>query len=202
MSDTFQLALKDPNAKKQHHQIRAMHIMSGLFILIYAAQYLHNSPIQWLNVIGLFIPSLAVCLLPIFRPSYFRQPESNRIFRILETALLVLGGLHFLQKTQTIIALMFFTIAALTLFFLWLENRLLTARFATLDEKGIRLDLPLKTENIRYHQLINVVVNPNYLTLIESENRIRQFPLDTENPHINWQNLDTFLDTRFPDRKA
>lgn len=202
MRDSFQLELKDPNEQKQSHQIRAMHMMSGLFILIYAAQYLRIAPIQWLTVIGLLIPALAICLLPIFRPDYFKQAESNRIFRILETALLVLGGLHFLQKTQTIIACLFFGIAVLTLFLLWLENRLLTKRFVNLNAKGIQIDLPLKTIHLPYTQLINVVVNPNYLTLIESEHRIRQFPLQTESMEIDWQELDAFLDTRFPERKA
>ncbi|QLH47991.1 MAG: hypothetical protein HWD58_21780 [Bacteroidota bacterium] len=140
MRDSFQLELKDPNEQKQSHQIRAMHMMSGLFILIYAAQYLRIAPIQWLNVIGLLIPALAICLLPIFRPDYFKQAESNRIFRILETALLVLG-ITLLQKHRPSSLACFWHCRSYT-FLLWLENRLLTKRFVNLNAKGIQIDLP------------------------------------------------------------
>lgn len=190
MQNEFHFKLRNDQLSKYLMQSRAMHIMAAILLIVYGLPFLRNFSDEWIMVLGVFLPSITVLLVSIFKSSLLRDANNNRVFRILEAGFLLMGSMHYLQTSNNMAALFFAFVACVMLVLLWMESRILHDQFAVFTPAVIELELPFTTKKYRWNEVQQVVLKNEYLTLTFKENRYTQvgiYPNFTEEEKIDFE---------------
>lgn len=186
--NNFYLALEERNAHKRTNQCAAMHAMAALFLLIYALQYVASWKDDWMYVFTLAPLSVYILIKAFFRKNFFRDPHSNRSFRILEIGFLFMGAMHFLLHHNSIGGILYLILTGTLLILLYVELRILQEQYIILQKNHLVIELPLRDKTYRREEIKHLVIKNGYLTIQFSDDRFSQHKLKNEGEELpeNW----------------
>jgi len=190
----FELPLSEEKGKRR--QVITLHLIvvfalvaTGAFLLL--LQYMLGSlngdrraaltDITLPGGTGVFILLLGVSLLAvlIFRNRWFTARKVNRIFRIIELAVLLIfasfAALHHLVLPAAIYGI----IAAAILFAIYWESVSDNTLYITVDERGIRLPVTSRKRFLQWWEVENVLLRFGVLTIDCHDNRLFQWNIQT-----------------------
>jgi hypothetical protein len=149
--------------------------MAAILMFVYGIQYIMMPEVNWWQIVAIVPPSLLLIVLIIFKRRLFDEVANNRIFRILEMGFLLMGSMHFLQKDQWLASLVYFSVSAILLLVLWMENRIFQPQYIDLTEDKISLELPLRTITLAWNQIEKVTLKNHYLTFHLKNGKYREY---------------------------
>ena len=173
----FYFRLVPPNLGKRYAQCRSIHIMAGILMFIYALLFVENFSQNWMQLLAMAPPALVIIWLALFKKEIIVDSQNNRIFRILESGILLMGAIGFLQKDQIAPTILFGSFAIFLLLILFIENRLFTSQYIDVTEQGISISLPTHDKKIEWSLIKNIIVKGNYFTIEDKEGYNRQYPI-------------------------
>lgn len=165
MPDHFYFRLLHPDIAIKSKQCRALHIMAGIMMFIYGLQFITDYAHSYMELFALMPPAIIIIFLGIFHKTIFTDIQSNRIFRILESGVLVMGGLHFFQRDLYFPAALYLFFAALLLYILFIEGRLFSPQYIDITQSGIKISLPTHTRLFTWAAISNITVKDDWLTI-------------------------------------
>lgn len=177
MLNVFQFEIVRDDLRLRYMQSRAIHAMAALFMLLYALQYLSDSP-SWLYQAMLFPPPILLLSLIIFKRKMFEELGNLRMFRILEIGILCMGALHFLQKNNEPISALFTLIAGIVGLIFYMETRLFLPKFILFNQAGIWVPGLWRTQKIEWKQIERVVLKSPHLTVLKPSGRFWQWRIE------------------------
>ncbi|MBU3675966.1 MAG: hypothetical protein FGM54_02125 [Chitinophagaceae bacterium] len=177
MLNVFQFEIVRDDLRLRYMQSRAIHAMAALFMLLYAMQYLINSP-SWLYKLMLFPPPIILLLLIIFKRNMFEDLGNLRMFRILEIGILCMGALHFLQKNNEPISALYTLVAGIVGLIFYMETRLFMPQFILFNQAGILIPGIWRTHKIAWNEIEGVVLKSPHLTILKPSGRFWQWRIE------------------------
>lgn len=181
MANPYWFRIVRNDLRLRYMQSRALHVMAALFMLLYALQYLHGET-AWLYIMMLFPPPITIIALVVFKRRIFEELANLRMFRILEIGFLIMGSMHFLQKNNDKLALLFLLIASLIGLIFYMETRLFSPQFIVFHKSRIELPTLWRTRQITWQSIKKVVIRRPYLTILLPNERYMQWAIaDTDN---------------------
>lgn len=181
MANPYWFRIVRNDLRLRYMQSRALHVMAALFMLLYALQY-RNGEASWLYLMMLFPPPITIIALVLFKRRLFEELANLRMFRILELGFLVMGSMHFLQKNNEMLALLFLLVASLIGLIFYMETRLFSAQYIVFHKSHIEVPTLWRTRHIAWHTINKVVIRRPYLTILFPNERYMQWAIaDAEN---------------------
>lgn len=177
MPEHFYFRIEHTNLHKRMHQCRALHIMAGIMMLIYSLTFFSQEKVQWITIIAIIPPALLVLFLAIFKKNLITDINNNRIFRILEAGILLMGSMGYLKHDQVFPAILFGVVALLLVYVLYLESRLFSHQYIDITAAGITIALPTHDKKASWQEVRNIVVRDRYLTVETTSEKIWQYPI-------------------------
>lgn len=177
MPEHFYFRLVHHDIKKRIIQCRALHIMAGIMMVIYSLQFLPHIQEQWMQVLAILPPAILIIVLAIFKKKMITDAGNNRVFRILEAGILLMGSMAYLKTNQFFPAVLFGLVAFFLLYVLYIESRLFSKQFIDVTKAGVTVALPTHNKNTEWTEIKNIVVKNDYFTLETTNNKIRQYPV-------------------------
>lgn len=185
------LALEEVNAQKRTNQCAAMHAMAALFLLIYALQYVATWKEDWMYMFTLAPLSIYILIKAFFRKKFFREPHTNRSFRILEIGFLFMGGMHFLQNHHSFGGVLYVALTTILLSLLYVEMRILQEQYVILKEDRVVVEMLLRDRTYHRKEIKHILIKNGYLTIQFSDDRFLQYQLKNREDVVpeNWMNI-------------
>lgn len=182
------LALEEVNPQKRTNQCAAMHAMAALFLLIYALQYIATWKEDWMYMFTLAPLSVYILIKAFFRKKFFRDPHTNRSFRILEIGFLFMGGMHFLQNHHAFGGVLYVALTTILLMLLYVEMRILQEQYVVLKEDKLVVETLLRDRTYNRKEIKHILVKNGYLTIQFSDDRFSQYKLKNLGDELpeNW----------------
>jgi hypothetical protein len=173
-------------------QGRAMHIMAGILLFLYAFPYFLSFSDQWIMGLGVGLPSLMILAVALFKRPLLQLPDNNRMFRILEAGFLIMGSMHFLQKNQILPCLFFAFVASVMMFLLYLESRIFQPQGLYLGDEGVIVELPLATKSFSWTTIQDLQYRNHYITITMKDGRQLQFRVAEPSQSLVWDEIYTW----------
>lgn len=187
MANPYWFRIVRNDLRLRHMQSRALHVMAALFMLLYALQYF-NEEASWLYLMMLFPPPITIIALVIFKRRIFEELANLRMFRILEIGFLIMGCMHFLQKNNDVLALLFLLVASFIGLIFYMETRLFSAQYIVFYKSHIEVPTLWRTKHIAWHTINKVVLRRPYLTILFPKERYMQWPIADANNETSFDN--------------
>jgi hypothetical protein len=187
MANPYWFRIVRNDLRLRHMQSRALHVMAALFMLLYALQYF-NEEASWLYLMMLFPPPITIIALVIFKRRIFEELANLRMFRILEIGFLIMGCMHFLQKNNDVLALLFLLVASFIGLIFYMETRLFSAQYIVFYKSHIEVPTLWRTKHIAWHTINKVVLRRPYLTILFPKERYMQWPIADANNEASFDN--------------
>lgn len=179
MHPSFSFKLLREDLPTRRLQARAMHVMSALFIFIYALHYWMETPEQWMYLMLLAPAPLLIIALVIFRKRIFDNIHNNRVFRLLEIALLLSACLHFLQIASLLAASLYLFVALIIAFLWYIEHRIFQDEYVLINSEFLGIPGALSDKKYAWDALEKVTIKNHYLTLFfrdQLQRQVRIYP--------------------------
>jgi hypothetical protein len=173
----FYFRLVPPQLGKRYAQCRSIHIMAGILMFVYTLFFIEKFSQNWMQLLAMAPPALVIIALAIFKKEIIVDAQNNRIFRILEAGILLMGAIGFLQKDHIGPTILFGLFAVFLLIILYIENRLFTSQYIDVTENGISIALPTHDKKMEWALLKNIIVKGDYFTVEDADGAIRQYPI-------------------------
>ena len=177
MHNEFHFKLIHPQLPSFYRQSRAMHFMACILLLMYARPYLFHFPDEWMLTLGIVLPSISILFVALLKKTMLQEPNTNRIFRILEIGFLCMGSMHYLQEKSYLPCILFAFVAMLLGFLLWMETRMLNDLFIVFTPQHIEIEKLLQTKIIAWQALRTIQYQSNYLTLEFKDDTFEQLAI-------------------------
>ena len=158
-----------------------MHLMACIFLLVYSLQYIIAIPIDWLMLCSILFPAIAIATLTLIRKQLLMEASNNRIFRILECGLLLMGSMHFLQKNQLIPTLLFSVLAIAMILLLKVESRVLSSLWVVINPHSIGYQTAWRDQSIPVSDIQQLTLKNDYLGIHFRNGKRILLPVDTTN---------------------
>lgn len=177
MPEHFYFRLVHRDIEKRMIQCRALHIMAAIMMVIYSLQFLPQIRDNWIQVLAIFPPAILIIVFAVFKKKIITDSGNNRIFRILEAGILLMGSMAYLKTSQFFPAILFAFVAFFLVYVLYIESRLFTKQFIDVTKAGVSVALPTHNKKTGWSDIRNIVVKNDYFTLETQTNQIRQYPV-------------------------
>ncbi len=177
MPEHFYFRLIHRDIDKRMIQCRALHIMACIMMVIYSLQFFNDISNNWIQLLTILPPALLVMSMAIFKRKLVTEVNNNRIFRILESGILLMACMGYLKADQFFPAFLFGLLALFLMYILFVENRLFTHQFIDITKAGVSIALPTHNRKTTWSQISNIVVKDAYFTLETAGGEIWQYPV-------------------------
>lgn len=177
-------------------QGRAMHIMAGILLFLYAFPYFLSFSDQWVMGLGVGLPSVMILAVALFKRPLLQLPGNNRMFRILEAGFLIMGSMHFLQKNQIVPCLFFAFVASVMMCLLYLESRIFQPQGMYFGDEGVVVELPLATKSFSWTTIRDLQYRNHYITITLKDERQLQFRVAETSQSVVWDDIYSWCSTQ------
>lgn len=164
MKNQFFFLLIPEKYDKYFRQMKAMHIMACIFLLIYAALLLTDWDKNSMEIIALVPTTLAVLYFVIFRGVNLKQSQINQVLRLFEIGFLGIAANYFFNSGQMLLMFLFGAVAVFILLLLLMENKIFSDRFIELNNKEITWPQIFNTRKIPWQNVKHIVLKFQVLT--------------------------------------
>lgn len=199
MLEHFYFRLVYEDLEKKYIQCRSIHIMAAILMLIYALLFIENYEENWMQIVMLSPPALVIMFLAIFKKRLITDSQNNRIFRILESGILIMASLRYLQSNQYPPAIFFGLFALFLLYILFMEHRLFSPQFIDVTAFGVSIALPTHNKKIEWFDIKNIVVKGQYFTLETTTKKVWQYKIANSLTADEFSQFLTYISRRISD---
>jgi len=149
---------------KYFRQMRAMHIMACIFLLVYGILLLADWDSNWMEVLALAPTTLAVLYFVLFKGNSLKQVQINQVLRLFELGFLGIASHYFFSNGWQVPMVIFGLAALFILVLLVMENRIFSDRFIELNNEYIVWPQLFHTRKLPWQNLDNIVLRFHVLT--------------------------------------
>ncbi len=174
MKNTFYFLLERENKKKYGIQMRAMHIMAAILLLVYSIMLIPDWDNKWPEIVGFAPAMLGIIIYVIWKKKEVEQFEINRILRIIEVGALTMASIHFYETNVLIAALIYAVVACIILILTYLEYRIFGEHFIKLTEEYAIVPMHITTKKIAWEDMSNMILKYDLLTIHYKDDRFLQ----------------------------
>ena len=174
MKNQFFFLVVPEKYEKYFTQLRAMHIMACILILVYTLFQFENWDANWMEIVSALPAVLAILVLAIFKTNFLKQVQVNQVLRIFEIGFLAMAASFFYEKQYWVAMILFGLVALFILMLLIIENKVFSERFIELNQNEITLPQMFFTKKISWDSIQNVVLRFHVLTLEMKDNTFVQ----------------------------
>ena len=164
MKNQFFFLLIPEKYEKYFRQMRAMHIMACIFLIVYSILLLTDWDANWMEIISLVPTTLAVLYFVIFKGQSLKQVQINQVLRLFEIGFLGIAANYFFKAGQLLPMVLFASVALFVLILLVMENKIFSDRFIELNDKEIIWPQLFNTRKIPWQNLKSVILKFHVLT--------------------------------------
>ncbi len=164
MKNQFFFLLIPEKYDKYFRQMKAMHIMACIFLMIYGILLLNDWDKNWMEVVALIPTTLAVLYVVLFKGDNLKQVQLNQVLRLFEVGFLGIAANYFFKAGQILPAILFGGVAFFVLLLLIMENRIFSDRFIELNDQEIIWPQLFHTRKIPWQNIEHIVLKFHVLT--------------------------------------
>ncbi len=164
MKNQFFFLIVPEKYDKYFRQMKAMHIMACIFLLIYGVLLLADWDANWMELIGLLPTTLAVLYFVLFKGKMLKEVQINQVLRLFEIGFLGIAANYFYSASQFLPMVLFGAVALFILVLLIMENKIFSDRFIELNDKEIIWPQLFTTRKIPWQNIENIVLKFHVLT--------------------------------------
>jgi uncharacterized membrane protein len=164
MKNTFYFLLERENKKKYGIQMRAMHIMAAIMLLVYAVMLIPAWDTMWPEIVG-FVPAMiGIIIFVIWKKKEVEQFEINRILRIIEIGALIMASIYFYETNVLLASAIYAVVACIILVLVFIEFRIFGEHFIILTEELIIVPMLFTNKKIGWADVKKIVLKYDLLT--------------------------------------
>lgn len=165
MKDQYSFLLVHDKFDKYFRQLKAMHLMAGFFLIIFAflLPTIATNSMLFLGGLALFV-SLIFGVV-ILKNSLLRRLQINQMFRVAEIILLSLAAYYFYKENFLLPMALFSLVAVFILVLLVIESKIFSKQYIILNLKEILYPQIFTTRSIPWQNVTNVVLRFQVLTV-------------------------------------
>ena len=164
MKNQFFFLIVPEKYDKYFRQMKAMHIMACLFLLVYGILLLADWETNWMEVLALAPTTIAVLYFVLFKGKSLQQVQINQVLRLFELGFLGIAAHYFYSKGMQLPMIVFAGAAMFILVLLVMENRIFSERFIELNDQHIIWPQLFHTRKIPWQNLDAIILKFHVLT--------------------------------------
>ncbi len=195
MATSFQVPSNDGSTAKRFTQLRAMHVMACIVIVIFGIQkgFLKNT-IDWNSICMYVLPSLGILYISIFQASQLQIKTNNSLFRILESCLSFSAAMYFLQTHKIAITIFFMFLCVVLLMLYWYENYYFHKQYITITDTYIEIPSTFRLIKYTWAEIESTIIHTNVITLFLKNKEQKQVGIKIDS--LLQQQMSYFCDTK------
>ena len=174
MKNQFFFLLIPEKYQKYFVQMRAMHIMACIFLIVYGIILLSDWSANWMEIVALVPTTLAVLYTIIFKGEMLKQVQINQVLRLFEIGFLGIAAVYFYNQQLWISMALFAAVGFSMLVLLLLENKIFSEQFIELNDQEILMPQLFYVRKIPWQNISNIVLRFHVLTLEMKDNSFVQ----------------------------
>ncbi|MER3463785.1 MAG: hypothetical protein C4329_04560 [Chitinophagaceae bacterium] len=196
----YQLAVKIEGMEKRKRSTGLLHVLSGCFLLMGAANYFKYTHYQqfWSAA-----PSFAIALLSVvyglFRTKWDVKAKYNPYMRLLQFVCFVKLGIAMVMVGGTWDYVSMLVWAAVSLMLLFTERKIFHDAQLLLKKDGIFIPGYFNSHHFNWSTLKDVVVRNDYITIFKANEKYLQFELLTDLNTLQLEEVNNFCKTQLND---
>jgi hypothetical protein len=171
MLNHFYVRLVHDNLAKRHKQCSAMHLMAGLFLLIFCIQSIWNDGFSFSSFMMTGFPTIMIFAVTLFSKKDLAHPYNNSIFRVFEIGLLAMAAEFYFRQNFLLIGLLFILVSLFLIVLLIMEYRFFSTQFIDFYESHILIPKVLFDKKVKWQNVRHVKLNNDLIT-IEYKNNV------------------------------
>lgn len=164
MKNQFFFLMVPEKYQKYFVQMKALHIMACIFLLVYAIQLLADWDANWMEIVAAVPAVLAVLGVVIFKGDLLKQVQVNQVLRLFEVGFMGIAAVYFYDKQLWLPMFLFGFVGVFLLLLMVVENKIFGERFIKLTDREIIYPQLFYTKKIPWQNLKNVVLRFHVLT--------------------------------------
>jgi hypothetical protein len=169
---SFDIAIE--NKARRVRQAIGVHIMAALLLCCYGLAALSTLPQVQLQLFTALPLGLGIFYLVFFKKQLLMQSQVTKNIRLVEAAFVSMAAVAYFKQQHYLVAIFFALSAILLLVTLVAEQQLYKGYRVVIDDKGITRLVGSANKFIAWHEVDNVVINHNILTVDLKNNYLMQ----------------------------
>ncbi len=170
----FTFSIIENNIAKRYAQIRALHIMLALLIIVVGISvYAHASNFTILSSL-FFMIGFIILAISLFKKKTWLQLLPHNIARVVEVVLLVFGSNHFYMQKMVVPGICFLLVGILLIPIFLVEKSILQGKKVIFKNGGAFIENGLYVKNIQWPKIERVILKHQILTIDCKNNHLIQ----------------------------
>lgn len=164
MKNQFFFLIVPEKYQKYFVQMKALHIMACIFLIVYALMLVQDWDKNWIEITALIPASLATLGVVIFKDEMLKHVQVNQVLRLFQLGFMGIAAVYFYDLAQWMPMVLFAALAVFLLILMLVENKIFGEQFIELNADEIIFPQLYYTKKIPWQNIKNIILRFHVLT--------------------------------------